>query len=89
MYEKTGQWSSYSISKSKTGFIVSFISQISGEIDGRKVLIPFAIAQACGIDKTTDLHAPYNEHMDNGEFIATTLSIADDARLLSCGQIVE
>lgn len=65
MFEKNWPANGYRISKSKTGFVVSYWSNVQGKRDGDKYLYPF--------DKNftpeTDLHAPWNEILSYGDHL--------------------
>jgi hypothetical protein len=69
MYEKNGEWSGYTITKSDKGFVVTFWSRIQGTTDGDKYLYQF--------DKDftpeTDLNAPWNDTMTYGEYLGQTI----------------
>ena len=68
-FERNGEWSGYSITKSDKGFIVTFWSRIQGDMDGAKYLY--------GFDNTftpdTDLSAPWNDGMTYGEYLGSTI----------------
>ena len=69
MFKRESEWSSYTITKSDTGFVVSFWSRVQGEVDGAKYLYQFDDS----FTPDTDLEAPWNKAMTYGEYLAGTI----------------
>ncbi len=69
MYEKNGEWSGYSITKSDKGFVVTLWSRIQGGIDGAKYLYQFDNT----FTSETELSAQWNEGMTYGEYLGQSV----------------
>lgn len=69
MFERNSEWTGYTITKSDTGFVVSFWSRIQGETDGAKYLYQFDDT----FTPDTILEAQWNESMTYGEYLAGTI----------------
>lgn len=63
-YEKNGDWGRYEITEAKTGWVIKSWSRRQGDINGRKILIPYG---SFGFQKGLNLSEDYNGWMTNGE----------------------
>lgn len=81
VYEKKGEWSSYTVKRGKTGWIVMFLSQVQGEFTGRRVLVPYT----CSVAEIMDPSSKWNEWMNLGDYVATVLAKDPHVRVLRHG----
>ena len=63
-YERNGEWGGFEITEAKTGWAITSWSRRQGDMDGKKVLVPFG---TWGFTKGQDLSADHNGWMDVGE----------------------
>ena len=64
-YTKDGEWSSYTVTESAKGYVVTFDSRIQGELDGYRALVRFGKDIVPGMQ----LDGKWNDCTDNAEAI--------------------
>ena len=84
VYEKNGDWSGYRIIESRTGHIMEGWCRITGNIDGRRVLVPYGGDFPRGID----FAGVWNEWTDKGSAFACHADTMPGARVLRKGEVV-
>jgi len=80
-YERSGEWSGFTIRPSEKGWIKENWSRISGTTTNAKILIPYSPDFPHG----TDLSATWNQWMDLGMMLSER---TENAKILRKGHIV-
>jgi len=84
-YVYEGEWSSYTIRRTKRGFVVTFYSRISGEITHREVLLFYTKE----LQKDIDLDDKWNDFFDYHDIIADRAKHLFGAKLMRKGFVVQ
>jgi hypothetical protein len=79
-YKHDGEWTSFTIHESRTGWVVNYSTGISGCITGWRTLVPYGFR---GYQRGQDLQAMHNESTGVWEVI-----LWGNGRILRKGQVV-
>lgn len=79
-YERKGEWSGYTLSEAKTGWVYTQWSRTVDAFDGLKSILPYGFG---GYNQGQDLRAAHNDFMDVGDFLAQAAK--DSGKILNHG----
>lgn len=83
-YKREWEWSGYTVTRTKAGWVVDNWSRVQGDNTYRRVLIK----PRANLSHDVDLDTPWNAEMDNGQYIAEVLTECPD-KVLRTGWVVE
>ena len=85
VHDQKHEWTGYTISESKKGFILDRWCAVQGATTGRRILVPYGST----FPKGTDFSAQWNAYITKGEAFCYAATELKSAKVLRRGRIVE